>query len=345
MSAIESTTRSTAIRPGRKLGVCLGLLLLLILGVGASLALGARPVPLASVLGTLADYDAANPEHAVVHSRIARTVGALVTGAALGLAGAGMQGLTRNPLADPGILGLNAGAALAVVASIALFGSLGLGGMMLAAFAGAAAVMTLVYLVASIGREGATPIKLALAGAALAVGLTAVTNALLMISRAALDEFRFWQIGTLAARGVDTYLTALPVVLLGCLIVLGTARVSNAVAMGEQTATALGFNLGRMRLLGSIGIVLLAGTATAVAGPIAFVGLIIPHAVRLLIGSDYRWLMPGCLLAGPVLMLAADVLGRLIAPPGEVQAGVMCALVGAPLFIALMRRGMKAVSL
>ena len=345
MTVIESTRRAGAAGAAGKLGLCLGLAAVLGCAALASLLFGARPVSLGAVAGALADFDPANAEHAVVHSRIARTVGAVVVGAALGLAGAGMQGLTRNPLADPGILGLNAGSALAVVVLVALGWAVNLGTMMVAAFIGAAVVMLLVYLLASIGREGATPIKLALAGAALAVGLTAVTNAVMMISRASLDEFRFWQVGTLAARGVDTHLAALPLVVPGALIVLLTARACNAVAMGEQTATALGFNLGRMRVLGSVGIVLLAGSATAVAGPIAFVGLMIPHAVRLLLGSDYRWLMPGSLLAGPILMLLADTAGRVLLPPGEIQAGVMCAVLGAPLFILLMRRGLTGVKL
>ncbi|WP_396268481.1 FecCD family ABC transporter permease [Glutamicibacter sp. M10] len=218
-------------------------------------------------------------------------------------------------------------------------------GIMIAAFIGAALVMTLVYVVANVGREGATPIKLALGGAALAVGVGAVTNAILMISDSTLDRFRMWQIGSLSSTPLDTFLGAAPVVAVGALIVLSTARVSNAVSMGDDTATALGFNLGRARLLGSIGVVILAGTATAVAGPIAFVGLMIPHAVRLLVGSDYRWLMPGSLLAGPILLLVADTVGRVIAPPSEIQVGVMCAMIGGPLFILMMRSGMKSVSL
>lgn len=346
MIATESTQRA-AVAGGvpSRIVICAGLAGLLAAALLASLLFGARPVSLGIVIDALADFDPAAAGHAVVQSRIGRTVGAVIVGASLGLAGAGMQGLTRNPLADPGILGLNAGSALAVVALVALGGVTSLGAMMVAAFIGAALVMLLVYLLASVGREGATPVKLALAGAAMAVGLTAVTNALLMISRVSLDEFRFWQVGTLAARGVDSYLAALPLVLVGALIVLGTARVSNAVAMGDDAATALGFNLGRMRMLGSVGIVLLAGSATAVAGPIAFVGLMIPHAVRLLLGSDYRWLMPGCLLAGPILMLLADTAGRVIDPPGEIQVGVMCAMLGAPLFILLMRRGLTGVRL
>ncbi|MGP9727291.1 FecCD family ABC transporter permease [Glutamicibacter sp. 287] len=347
MTATESTKRSSApkMKLGRKIAACLGLLAVLGIAVIASLIFGARPVPLATLADSLANFDDGISDHVVVHSRIARTVGGIVVGAALGLSGAAMQGLTRNPLADSGILGLNAGAALAVVTGIAFFGMTSLTGTMIAAFLGAAVVMALVYVVASVGREGATPIKLALSGAALSVGFTAVTSAVLMVSTLALDEFRFWQIGTLAARGVETYLLVIPVVAAGALIVLGTARVSNAVAMGDDSATALGFRLGRARVLGSVGIVLLVGTATAVAGPIAFVGLMIPHAVRLLVGSDYRWLMPASLIAGPILLLVADTLGRVINPPGEIQVGVMCAILGAPLFIIMMRSGMKSVTL
>ncbi|WP_431710108.1 FecCD family ABC transporter permease [Glutamicibacter uratoxydans] len=342
---VTESSRQSRTGAAAKLSILAGLLVLLACGVLASLLFGARMIPFDVFVDALDGNDPHNPEHAVLHSRVGRTVGALVVGAALGLAGAGMQGLTRNPLADPGILGLNAGSALAVVLLVALGGAVSLNSMMLAAFSGAALVMLLVYLLASIGRDGATPIKLALAGAALAVGLTALTNAVMMVSRASLDEFRFWQVGTLAGRDFSYYVGALPVVLIGALIVLLTARACNAVALGDETATALGFNLGRMRILGSLGVVLLAGSATAVAGPISFVGLMIPHAVRLLVGSDYRWLMPGTLLAGPILLLAADVAGRLILPPGEIQVGVMCAVLGAPLFIVLMRRGLTGVKL
>jgi len=349
MTATESTTRQaqerTAPRLPRKVGAFLILGALLAVAIAASLLFGARSVSLGTASDALWHFDPNNGDQGVVASRFARTVGAIVVGAALGLAGAGLQGLTRNPLADTGILGLNAGSSMSVVVAIAFLGVSSLAGIMLAAFIGAAVVMTLVYLVASVGREGATPIKLALGGAALAVGVGAMTNAILMVSDSTLDRFRKWQIGSLSSTPIDTFLSAIPMVALGALILLSTARVSNAVSMGDDTATALGFNLGRARLLGSIGVVILAGTATAVAGPIAFVGLMIPHAVRLLVGSDYRWLMPGSLLAGPVLLLAADTVGRVIAPPSEIQVGVMCAMIGGPLFILMMRSGMKSVSL
>ncbi|WP_313811077.1 iron chelate uptake ABC transporter family permease subunit [Glutamicibacter sp.] len=359
MTATESTTGTSAPQGaappdvattgGRKLSTQITatiiLLVLLAAAVIASLLFGARSVSFSTVMDALRHYDPSNGDQAVVASRMARTVGGLVVGVALGLSGAALQGLTRNPLADTGILGLNAGSSLAVVLSIAFLGASSLSSIMVAAFIGAAVVMTLVYLIASVGREGATPIKLALGGAALAVGIGAITNAVLMTSKATLDQFRMWQIGSLSNSTLETFLAAIPVVLLGTVIVLATARACNAVAMGDDTATALGFNLGRWRLAGSIGIVLLAGAATAVTGPITFVGLMIPHAVRLLVGSDYRWLMPVSIIAGPILLLAADTLGRVIAPPTEIQVGVMCALLGGPIFIIMMRSGMKSVSL
>ena len=348
MTATESTLRAAAERSGpglrRKLGAVALLVLLLAAALLASLLLGARSVGLDSVLAALADFDPMDGGQVVVQSRLARTAGAVVVGAALGLAGAGLQGLTRNPLADTGILGLNAGSSLAVVVA-ALLGAASLPLLMAAAFLGAALVMTLVYLVASVGREGATPIKLALGGAALAVGIGSITNTILMISKSTFDEFRRWQIGSLSAGSMETYLLAVPVIAAGALLVLSTARACNAVAMGEDTALALGVNLKRSRLLGSVGVVLLAGTATAVAGPIAFVGLMIPHAVRLLVGGDYRWIMPASLLAGPILLLLADTAGRLVLPPSEIQVGVMCAMLGGPIFIIMMRSGMKSVKL
>lgn len=349
MTSTESVTRTDtgapSVRLPRKLGAFVILAVLLVLAICASLLFGARAVSISTVTDALWHFDANNGDQGVVASRFARTVGAIVVGAALGLAGAGLQGLTRNPLADTGILGLNAGSAMSVVIAIAFLGVSSLTGIMIAAFIGAALIMTLVYLVANVGREGATPIKLALGGAALAVGVGAITNAILMISDSTLDRFRMWQVGSLTGSNMDRFLQAAPVVAVGAIIVLSTARVSNAVSMGDDTARALGFNLSRARLLGSIGVVLLAGTATAVAGPIAFVGLMIPHAVRLLVGADYRWLMPGSLLAGPILLLVADTVGRVIAPPSEIQVGVMCALIGGPIFIVMMRSGMKSVSL
>ncbi len=319
----------------------LGLLAALVVALFASLLIGARPISVNTVFQALTDFDAGNGDHAVVAARIPRTVAGLLIGASLGLAGAGMQGITRNPLADPGILGVNAGAALAVVMGIHFFAVGTLQGYILFAFLGAAGASVLVYAIASLGRDGATPLKLALAGAAMAAGLGSLTSAVLMIGQEALDRFRFWQVGTLGARDVPEMLGVLPFLLAGGVAVLLGARLFNALALGDDSARGLGFRVGRGRALSAVGVVLLCGAATALAGPIGFVGLIVPHAIRALAGADYRWLLPLSMLAGPVLLLCADVVGRVIAPPAEIQVGVMTALLGAPLFLWLLRRGRK----
>ena len=308
----------------------------------ASLAIGARGLAPGTVWQALTQFDPANGDHAVVHARIPRTVLGLLAGAALGLAGAAMQGVTRNPLADPGIIGINAGAALAVVTGIYVFGVTSLTGYIWFAFIGAAAAAVVVYLIASLGRDGATPVKLALAGAALSAGLFSLMNVILVSSRDTLDRFRFWQVGGIAGRDWSVILPGLPFLLLGAAIVLATGRILNNLALGDDIARGLGQRVGLTRGITALGIVLLCGTATALAGPIGFVGLVIPHAVRFLTGPDYRWILPFSLVLAPALLLSADVIGRVILLPGEVPAGIMTALVGAPVFVWLVRRSKAA---
>ena len=312
--------------------------LVLVAFCAASLTIGARSISAATMLDALVAFDPANGDHAVVLSRLPRTVIGLLVGASLATAGAALQGVARNPLADPGILGINAGAALAVVAGIYLFGIQGASGYVWFAFAGAGGAALVVYAVASLGREGATPIKLALAGAALAAGLASLTNGILVSSQETLDRFRFWQVGTLSGRGWDVIGTVLPFLLVGLLLTLATGRVLNGLALGDDVARGLGQKVGLARAVTALGVVLLCGAATAAAGPIGFVGLVIPHLVRLVVGADYRWILPFSALLGPVLLLGADVLGRVVLPPGEIQVGVMTAVVGAPVFIWLVRR-------
>ncbi|MGP4030461.1 FecCD family ABC transporter permease [Pseudarthrobacter sp. 1C304] len=314
----------------------------LALVAAASLAIGARGLALDTVWQALTQFDPANGDHAVVHSRIPRTVLGLLAGGALGLAGAAMQGVARNPLADPGIIGINAGAALAVVTGIYVFGVASMAGYIWFAFIGAAAAAVVVYLIASLGRDGATPVKLALAGAALSAGLFSLMNVILVSSQDTLDRFRFWQVGGIAGREWSVIVPALPFLLLGAAIVLATGRILNNLALGDDIARGLGQRVGRARAATALGIVLLCGSATALAGPIGFVGLVIPHAVRFLTGPDYRWILPFSLVLAPALLLAADVAGRVILLPGEVPAGIMTALVGAPVFVWLVRRSKGA---
>jgi iron complex transport system permease protein len=314
----------------------------LVLFSAVSLAVGARGLPLDTVWQALIRFDPADGDHAVVHARIPRTVLGLLAGGALGLAGAAMQGVARNPLADPGIMGVNAGAALAVVTGIYVFGISSLAGYIWFAFIGAAAAAAVVYLVASLGREGATPVKLALAGAALSAGLYSLMNVILVSSQDTLDRFRFWQVGGIAGRDWSVVLPGVPFLILGAVIVLATGRILNSLALGDDIARGLGQRVGLVRGVTALGIVLLCGSATALAGPIGFVGLVIPHAVRFLTGPDYRWILPFSLVLAPVLLLSADILGRVVLLPGEVPAGIMTALVGAPVFVWLVRRGKGA---
>jgi iron complex transport system permease protein len=303
-----------------------------------SLAVGARPVGWSTLLDAWSGFDPSLGDHLVVQSRVPRTLTGLLAGAALGLAGAAMQGVTRNPLADPGILGVNAGAALAIVAALFLFGIASPAGYLWFAFAGAAAAAVVVYAVASLGREGATPVKLALAGAALSAVLASVMNALLVLSQQTLDQFRFWQVGSLSGATPAELRTVLPFAVVAALVVVGLGRSLNGLALGDDLARGLGQRVALTRAVTAAGVVVLVGSATALAGPIAFVGLVVPHMVRALVGGDYRWLLPLSALLAPALLLTADVAGRVVAPPSEVQAGIMTAVVGAPVFIALVAR-------
>ncbi|MBT8163424.1 MULTISPECIES: iron ABC transporter permease [Arthrobacter] len=308
----------------------------------ASLAIGARGMSLGTVWQALTAFNPDDGNHAVVHTRIPRTVLGLVAGAALGLAGAAMQGVSRNPLADPGIMGVNAGAALAVVTGIYLFGISGASGYIWLAFIGAGTAAVVVYLIAAMGREGATPVKLALAGAALSAGLYSLMNVILVSSQDTLDRFRFWQVGGIAGSDWSVILSGLPFLSAGALIVLGSARTLNGLALGDDVARGLGQNVALARGVTSLGIVLLCGSATALAGPIGFVGLVVPHAVRFFTGPDYRWILPFSMVLAPALLLASDVVGRVVLLPSEVPAGIMTAIVGAPVFVWLVRRGKGA---
>ena len=308
-----------------------------------SLAVGARDLPFGTVLHALAHADPGSRDHLIViESRLPRTVVGLLAGAAFGLAGALIQGVTRNPLADPGLLGVNAGAGLFVVVAISVFGVGSLTGYVWFGFAGAAVTSVLVYTVGSIGRGGATPVKLALAGAAVSAALLSFTTAVLLLDVDAYDQFRFWQVGSLAGRGLDVAVASLPFLVAGAVLAAASARALNALALGDDVATSFGQNVVLARLIVALAVVLLCGTATAMAGPLVFIGLVIPHIARSFTGPDHRWLLPYSALLAPLLLLLADVLGRVVARPGEVQAGIVTAIIGAPVFVAMARRSRLA---
>ncbi|MFN3340293.1 MAG: FecCD family ABC transporter permease [Dietzia sp.] len=275
---------------------------------------------------------------AAVTKRISRTIMALLVGAALGVSGAVMQGVTRNPLADPGILGVTMGASLAVVVGIAWFGLWTYTGYIWAAIAGAGIAAVFVYIVGSLGRGGATPLKLVLAGAATSAAASSFITAVVLPRGDIAGGVRSWQIGGVGGASAEAIEQVLPFLVVGAVICFLAARPLNSLALGDDLAAGLGERVLLTRIFASLGAVLLCGAATAVAGPIAFVGLIVPHACRLLVGVDHRWLLPFSALTGAVLVTASDVLGRVVARPAEIDVGIITALVGAPIFIAIVRR-------
>ena len=312
--------------------------LALAVAVMLSLALGAKSIPLADVVRDLFHPDGSQDATIIHELRIPRTLLGLAVGVALGLAGALMQALTRNPLADPGLLGVNAGAAAAVVAAVGVFGVGSLSGYVWFAFLGAGLAAVVVYLLAAGGRGGATPVRLALAGTAVTAALLAVTQAITLLDRDAFETWRFWWVGSLAGRDSETLAQVAPFLIAGTALALTLARPLNALALGDDAGRALGAHVHRTRLLGGVAITLLCGAATAAAGPIAFVGLTIPHIARAIVGPDQRWVLAYSLVLAPLLLLVADVAGRLLARPGELQVGIVCAFVGAPVFLMLVRR-------
>lgn len=299
----------------------------------ASLALGVRDILPAEVWNALTAPVAGNQDHRVVlEQRLPRTVVGLAAGAALGLAGTLVQGVTRNPIADPGLLGLNSGASLAVVCAFWLVGVTAPIGYVWFAFLGAAAAALLVF---SIGA--AQPVRLALVGATVTALITPLITLVLLRDVAAFNLYRFWVVGSLTGRGLDTVAALWPFVVVGLILVALLAPRLNMLALGDDVARALGQRVGTTRALAGVAVVLLAGTATALAGPIALVGLAVPHAARGLVGTDYRWVAALAALLGPVMLLGADVIGRLVLPHSELEAGVVAALLGAPVLVAVAR--------
>ncbi|MGH3242262.1 MAG: FecCD family ABC transporter permease [Spirillospora sp.] len=329
--------------PGRRrAGGLAGAVLFLLVVVALSLAVGAKPLSPAEAWDGLFHGDSG--AYTIVHDmRLPRTVLGLLAGVALGLAGAVMQALTRNPLADPGLLGINAGASAAVVSAVSFLGVTSFTGFVWFAFAGAGAVAVLLYAVG--GGRGATPARLALAGSALNAALFSYVNAVQLLDTASLDRMRFWTIGSLAAAQNYTIVRVAPFVAVGLVAALLLARPLNAMAMGDDSARSLGADPRRARIVAIIAVTLLCGAATAACGPIIFVGLMVPHLVRALTGPDLRWLFPYCAVLAPALMLAADVLGRVVVRPSELQVGIVMLVVGGPVFLYFVRRpGSKAVS-
>ena len=310
--------------------------------VTLSLSFGSRPVSVPEIIDGLASWLRGQTPTELgplaVQKRIPRTVLALMAGAALALSGALMQAITRNPIADPGILGVNTGASLFVVCGIAFFGISSAFQYLGLALLGAMVAALFVYVVGSIGAGGATPIKLALAGAATAAALSSVVSAILLPRANAMNEFRFWQVGGVAGANWSTMATIAPLIAVAAAVALASASALNALALGDDVAVGLGVKVGRTRAIAALAGVSLCAAVTAAAGPIGFVGLMVPHVVRLAAGPDQRWLLPLSALGGAVLLTLADTIGRVIGYPGEVEAGIVTAFVGAPVLVIIARR-------
>ena len=323
---------------GRLATGLLALVALLVVVVLLGIAVGARSIALPDVWAALVSPSGGEDDAVVRSLRLPRTLLGVLAGAALGVAGALIQGHTRNPLADPGLLGVSAGAAFAVCVAVYAFGISSLTGSVWFALAGALVASVVVFALGTLGDSGGTPVTLALAGAAVSAFLTALTSALVLTDQSTLDAYRFWVVGSLVGRGGDVAGQVLPFLAVGLLLALVNARALNTLQLGEDVARGLGQRIGLARVTGVAAVTLLTGAAVAVTGPLAFVGLVVPHLARAITGPDHRWLLPYAALLGALLLVAADVAGRVVARPGELPVGLVLAVVGAPFFIALVRR-------
>lgn len=329
----------------RRRVVGLGALVAILVVAGVmSLAVGARALSPAEVWHGLfaapeSDQRLTEIRLIVETVRLPRTVLAIVAGIALGVGGALIQGYTRNPIADTGLLGVNAGASFSVVTAIAVFGLSDPFQYVWFAFLGAAVAGVVVFGLASIGRGAGNPLTLALAGQGITVFLAAMTTAVALSDKESLNALRFWNSGAVAGVGFDVIWPVTAFIAVGLVLAAITLPTINLLNLGDDVARGLGVNIARSRTIGIVAITLLAGAATAACGPIAFLGLMVAHVARYLTGPDYRWLVPYAGLLGAVVLLVCDIVGRLVVRPGELDAGVVVALLGAPFFAALVWRG------
>lgn len=334
--AKRRTSSDFLLLPGLLIG-----LLILSLCFGASITFGAADISLARVYQSLNAFDGST-EHLIIRTvRLPRSLIATFVGAALGVAGTLMQGITRNPLASPSILGVNAGAAFAVVVATFIWGSSSLNIYAWFAFLGAGITAILVYWLGSLGRGGLTSLNLTIAGAALTAFLASVTSGILIVSQRTLEEIRFWLAGSVAGRDLDLFMQVLPYFLVGLLIAMALGKQITILGLGEDVAKGLGQQTALIKVMAAISVVLLAGTSVAIAGPVSFIGLVVPHLARFLVGIDYRWILPYAAIFGAILLLIADILARIVVQPQELPVGLVMPLIGAPFFIYLTKWKVK----
>lgn len=339
MAAVSSETEPLQIpRPRIRAVWALGAVVVLLTAIALSILIGANALSAHTIIETLTGGGTNESRFVVWDQRVPRTAAGLVVGAALGVSGALIQGLTRNPLADPGILGVNAGAAFFVAVGITFLGITSPIGYVWLACAGALVLTVVVYMIGSGGSEAAGTIRLTVTGVAFGAVLSGLTTGVALTHPDSFDRLRGWSAGSLLERGFDVVLPVLPLVIVGLLISFAVAPGLNSVALGTELARAQGVNVRRMQLLVLVAVTVLAGSGTAIAGPIAFVGLVVPHFVRWTVGTDQRRIILGSLLLGPALILLSDVLGRIVVLPSEMPVGIVTAFVGAPVLIGLVRR-------
>lgn len=312
------------------------LIVALALALCASLAYGVRSVTFAEVFQALAGHTE-TASQAAAAARIPRTVTAVLAGSGLAVSGLALQAVTRNPLADPGIFGLLSGAALAVVVGIVVIDMTSISAQAVLSIIGAGLAATLAYAIASTGHRGVTPLKLALAGAITNAALMSGVQALLLRSERSLDAFRHWQVGDVASASWTMLLWIAPVIAVALVVAWLSAGAMNALSLGDDVATGLGFNVPRARLIIVTTSVVLAGLVTALCGPVGFIGLIVPHVCRFLFGVDHRWVVPLAAILGAVVVLAADTIGRLLVDHSEIQVGILTPILGVPVFIWIVR--------
>lgn len=315
---------------------------ILVVAALGSIAFGAADINLQDVLASFSQFDAKDTGHLIIQTlRLPRALTAILVGAALGVAGAIMQGLTRNPLADPGLLGIEAGATLAVVSGIFLFKISALPVYALFAFVGGTLTVLAVYALSAMGRGGVTPYKLTIVGAALTALLASLTTTILLFDQRSLEEVRFWLAGSVAGRSMELVTQSLPFILGGLILALIFGRQITTLSLGEDVARGLGQNVAWIKAISAVIVVVLAGGAVALAGPIGFIGLVVPHMVRMFTGVDYRWILPYAALVGASLLVLSDLVGRVLVRPLEMPVGIMTAAIGGPVFIYLVRSKIK----
>lgn len=332
----SATPPPRALRQGSVRGLVVLTGLLVLAGL-VSLAVGSRAIPLGTVVDVLFHPDGSDASTIVHDLRLPRTALAIVVGLALGIAGALMQGHTRNPLADPGLLGVEAGAAFAVVIGIYAFGVHDLTGYAWFSLIGAGLASVAVFAIGST-RGGPDPVSLVLAGAAVSALLAAFTQVVVLRDIDTLDAYRFWAVGSVAGRGMDVFWEVLPFIVVGLVLAAMSSSTLNLLQLGDDVAVSLGLHPMRHKAIGVLGVMMLTGAATAACGPVGFVGLVVPHVARYFAGVDYRWVIPYSGFIGGLLLVVADVVGRVVVRPGELQVGIVMALIGGPVFIYLVRR-------